>query len=163
MPATLCGPIDFCEQSPALWRRRLSPLLRDQGGQRVCDPPQDAGKVLSNEEIAHVRVRQRTALDRFRRTVPRRMAFGTELLENGADDVVCCRDSQTDSSGATRACLSAAYREGIPVYLVASSPVEDIDAWMLGCSDPVFSPIEGLQEFLAVRFSREKQPPLWKD
>jgi hypothetical protein len=42
-------------------------------------------------------------------------------------------------------------------------PVEEIDAWTLACSDQVFSSIEGLKEFLAARFSREKQTQLWKD
>ena len=163
MLAYLCGPIDFSHESGTLWRRKLSPFLRDQLGHRVYDPMEDARKVLTDEEIANFRVWQRTDLDRFRRTVRKLIAFDIGLLENRADYVVCYWDSETASNGATPAGLTAAYRKGIPVYLVTSSPVEEIDAWMLGCSDQVFSSIEGLKEFLAARFSREKQTQLWAD
>jgi hypothetical protein len=163
MLAYLCGPIDFSQPSGTLWRRKLSPFLRDQLGHRVCDPLEDARKVLTAEEITNFRVWQRTDLDRFRRSIRKLIAFDMELLENRADYVVCYWDSETGSSGATPAALTAAYRKGIPVYLVTSLPVEEIDAWMLGCSDQVFSSIEGLKEFLGARFSREKQTQLWKD
>jgi hypothetical protein len=163
MLAYLCGPIDFSQQSGTLWRRKLAPYLRDRLGHRVYDPMEDARKVLSEEEIANFRVWQRTDLDRFRRAARKLIAFDIELLENRADYVVCYWDSDTAASGATPAGLTAAYRKGIPVYLVTSFPVEDIDGWMLGCSDQVFSSIEDLKEFLAARFSREKQTQLWKD
>jgi hypothetical protein len=163
MLAYLCGPMDFSQQSPTLWRRKLAPFLRDQLGHRVCDPAEDARKVLTEEEIASFRVWQRTDLDRFRRAVRKLIAFDIELLENRADYVVCYWDSETAWSGATPAGLTAAYRKGIPVYLVTALPVEEVDAWMLGCSDQVFSSIESLKEFLAARFSREKQTQLWKD
>ena len=163
MLAYLCGPIDFPQPSATLWRRKLAPFLSDQLGHRVYDPAEDLRKILSGDEIAHFRIWQRTDLDRFRHLVRRLIAFDIELLENRADYVICYWDAEIASSGATPASLTAAYRKGIPVYLVTSLPVEQIDPWMLGCSDQVFSSIEGLKEFLAARFSREKQTQLWKD
>jgi hypothetical protein len=163
MLAYLCGPVDVSEQSGTLWRRKLSPFLRDQLGHRVYDPTEEVRKVLTNEEIANFRRWQTTDLDRFRRVVRKLIAFDLELLESRADYLICYWDDEIASSGAMPAGLTAAYRKGIPVYLVASMPVEQIDAWMLGCSDQVFSSIEGLKEFLAARFAREKQTHLWAD
>jgi hypothetical protein len=163
MMAYLCGPIDFSQQSGSLWRRKLSPFLREQLGHRVYDPAEDARKALTDQEIANLQVWQRTDLDRFRRTLRKRIAFDIGLLENRADYVICYWDSETASNGATPAGLTAACRKGIPVYLVTSVPVEEIDAWMLGCFDQVFSSMEVLKEFLTARFSREKQTQLWKD
>jgi hypothetical protein len=163
MLAYLCGPIDFSQESGALWRRELSAFLHDQLGHRVYDPAEDARKVLTDEEIANFGVWQITDLDRFRRVVRKLIAFDIELLESRADYVLCFLGTKVAYSGATPAGLTAAYRKGIPVYLVTSVPVEEIDAWMLGCSDQVFSSIEGLQEFLAARFSGIKQTQLWKD
>ena len=163
MLAYLCAPIDFWQQSEALWRRKLAPFLRDQLGHRVYDPAEDARKVMTDEEIANFRKWQTTDLDRFRRVVRKLIAFQMGLLENRADYLICYWDPPVAGSGATPAGLMTAYRKGIPVYLVTSMPVEYIDAWMLGCSDQVFSSIEGLKEFLAARFAREKQTHLWQD
>jgi hypothetical protein len=163
MLAYLCGPIDFAEEGGKLWRRKLTPYLRDQLGHRVYDPTEDARKVLSDEEIANFRIWQTTDLDRFRRIVRKIIAFDIELIENKADYLICYWDAEIASTGGIPAGLTAAYRKGIPVYLVTTLPVEQIDAWMLGCSDQVFSSIEDLKEFLSSRFSREKQTQLWKD
>jgi len=163
MLAYLCSPIDLSQSGAVLWRRKLSPFLRDQLGHRVYDPAEDARKVLTDEEIANLRVWQTTDLDRFRRSVRKLIAYDVELLENRADYIICYWDAELAQSGAMPAGLTAAYRKGIPVYLVTSIPVEKIDAWILGCSDQVFSSIEGLKEYLVGRFSREKQTHLWKD
>ncbi len=163
MLAYLCGPIDFAEEGGKLWRRKLSPFLRDQLGHRVYDPFEDARKILTEDEIANFRIWQTTDLDRFRRVVRKIIAFDIELIENKADYLICYWDADIAFTGGTPAGLTAAYRKGIPVYLVTPLPVEQIDAWMLGCSDQVFSSVEGLKEFLSSRFSREKQTQLWKD
>lgn len=163
MLAYLSSPIDPSQSGSALWRRKLSPFLRDQLGHRVYDPAEDARKVLTDEEIANLRVWQTTDLDRFRRSVRKLIAYDLELLEHRADYVICYWDAELAQSGAMPAGLTAAYRKGIPVYLVTSIPVEKIDAWILGCSDQVFSSVEGLKEYLVGRFSREKQAHLWKD
>jgi hypothetical protein len=163
MLAYLCGPIDFPEEGEKLWRRKLAPYLRDQLGHRVYDPTEDARRVLTDEEIANFRVWQTNDLDRFRRVVRKMIAFDIELIENKADYLICYWDAETASTGGIPAGLTAAYRTGIPVYLVTPRPVEQIDAWMLGCSDQVFFSIEDLKEFLFSRFSRERQTQLWKE
>jgi len=163
MLAYLCSPIDLSQSGAALWRRKLSPFLRDQLGHRVYDPAEDVRKVLTEDEIANLRVWQTTDLDRFRRSVRKLIAYDLEVLEHRADYVICYWDAELAQSGAMPAGLTAAYRKGIPVYLVTSIPVEKIDAWILGCSDQVFSSVESLKEYLVGRFSREKQTHLWKD
>lgn len=163
MLAYLCGPIDFADEGGKLWRRKLTPYLREQLGHRVYDTIEDARKILTEDEIANFGVWQKTDLDRFRRVVRKIIAFDIELIENRADYLICYWDAEIASAGGTPAGLTAAYRKGIPVYLVTSLAVEEIDAWMLGCSDQVFSSIESLKEFLSARFSREKQTQLWKD
>jgi hypothetical protein len=163
MLAYLCGPIDFAHEGEKLWRRKLTPYLRDQLGHRVYDPTEDARKVLTEEEIANFRIWQTTDLDRFRRVARKMIAFDIDLIENKADYLICYWDAENAAGGGIPAGLTAAYRKGIPVYLVTPLPVEQLDAWMLGCSDQVFSSIEDLKEFLSSRFSREKQTQLWKD
>jgi hypothetical protein len=84
------------------------------------------------------------------------------LIEHIADYVICFWDSAAQSGG-TPAELTAAHRKGFPVYLVTTVPVEQVSGWMLGCSDQVFTSVDSLKEFLATRFSREKQTQLWSD
>ncbi|HTR46140.1 MAG TPA: hypothetical protein VMM16_01965 [Verrucomicrobiae bacterium] len=163
MLAYLCGPIDASDDGGKLWRRKLAPFLRDQLGHRVYDPTEDAMKGLTNEEAANFRAWQTTDLDRFRRVVRKIVASHLGLIENRVDYVICYIDEPASHDSATSAALTAAYRKAIPVYLVTSLPVEAVDEWVLGCSDQVFATVEGLKEFLASRFSRERQTELWKD
>ncbi len=163
MLAYLCGLIEFAEDGGRLWRRNLAPFLRDQLGHRVYDPVEDEKKNLNQDEIENFRRWKMTDLDRFRRVIRKIIAFDLELIERKADYVICYWDSNAVQAGGTAAELTAAHRKGIPVYLVASVPVEEVSSWALGCSDQVFSSIEGLKVFLSTRFSRERQTQLWKE
>ena len=163
MLAYLCGPIEFDEAGGKLWRRKLAPFLRDQLGHRVYDPAEDEKKNLSQHEVDNFRRWKMTDLDRFRRVIRKIIAFDLELIERKADYLICYWDSEVMKGGGTAAELTAAHRKGIPVYLVASVPVEQVSGWAIGCSDQVFSSIESLKTFLASRFSRERQNQLWKE
>ncbi|MGA8410109.1 MAG: hypothetical protein WB680_23255 [Candidatus Acidiferrales bacterium] len=162
MLAYLCGPIEYAEDGGRLWRRKLTPFLREQLGHRVYDPAEDEQKNLSAEEVAHFREWKTTDLERFRRVIRKIIAFDLDLIENQADYLICFWDALAKSGG-TSAELTVAHRKGIPVYLVSTLPVEEISGWMLGCSDQLFRSVEELKEFLAARFAREKQNQLWKD
>jgi len=163
MLAYLCGPIEFAAGGGKLWRRKLTPFLRDQLGHRVYDPAEDEKKSLTDEEAAHFREWKGTDFERFRRVVRKIIHFDLELIENKADYIICYWDHEAGHSGGTSAELTVAFRKGIPVYLVSPSAVEQISGWMLACADHVFSSIEELKEFLKQRYGREKQVQLWKE
>jgi nucleoside 2-deoxyribosyltransferase len=162
MLAYLCGPIEFAPDGGKLWRRKLTPFLRQTLGHRVYDPAEDEKKSLTDEEAAHFREWKISDLERFRRVDRKIIAFDLDLIEHKADYVVCFWDSSAQSGG-TSAELTVAHRKGIPVYLVTTVPIEEISGWMLGCSDQVFTSVDSLKEFLAARFCREKQTQLWSD
>lgn len=163
MLAYLCGPIEFAADGGKLWRRKLTPFLREQLGHRVYDPAEDERKNLTEEEQARFRDWKTTDLDRFRRVVRKIIQFDLDLIENKADYLICYWDSSGAHSGGTPAELTVAYLKGIPVYLVTELPVEQISGWMLACTDQVFSSLDALKEFLVARFSRERQTQLWKE
>jgi len=162
MLAYLSGPIEFAEDGGRLWRRKLSPFLRDQLGHRVYDPAEDERKNLTEEEASHFREWKIADLDRFRRVVRKIIAFDLDLIENKVDYLICYWAAADAQSGGTAAELTVAHRKGIPVYLVSPLAHDLISGWMLGCSDQVFSSIEDLEAFLVARFAREKQTQLWK-
>ncbi len=163
MLAYLCGPIEFVDGGGKLWRRKLAPFLREQLGHRVYDPAEDEKKNLTDEEVAHFREWKIGDPERFRRVVRKIIQFDLDLIENKADYLICYWGDPTATSGGTPAELTFAFRKGIPVYLVTPLPVEQVSGWMIGCSDQVFTTIESLKEYLASRYSRERQSPLWKD
>ena len=145
MLAYLCGPIEFAAGGGKLWRRKLTPFLRDELGHRVYDPAEDEQKSLTDEEVAHFREWKKTDLDRFRRVVRKIIQFDLELIENKADYLICYWDDEAAQSGGTPAELTLAYRQGLPVYLVSPSATEQISGWVLACADQVFSSIEELR------------------
>jgi hypothetical protein len=162
MLAYLSGPIEYAEGGGKLWRRKLTPYLREQLGHRVYDPAEDERKNLTEEEAAHFRKWKSSDVERFRRVVRKIIAFDLDIIENHADYLICYWDARAKSGG-TSAELTIAHRKGIPVYLVTTLPTPEISGWMLGCSDQLFSSVEYLKEFLTARFAREKQNRLWKD
>lgn len=163
MLAYLCGPIEFAAGGGKLWRRKLTPFLRDELGHRVYDPAEDEKKNLTEEEAAHFREWKQNDLERFRRVVRKIIQFDLDLIENKADYLICYWDDAATPSGGTSAELTIAFRKGIPVYLVSPKPPAEISGWMLACADRVFPSIEELKTFLGARFTREKQTQLWKD
>jgi hypothetical protein len=163
MLAYLCGPIEFVDGGGKLWRRKLAPFVREQLGHRVYDPAEDEKKNLTDEEVAHFREWKLADPERYRRVVRKIIQFDLDLIENKTDYLICYWDDPTATSGGTPAELTIAFRKGIPVYLVTPLPIEQVSGWMIGCSDQVFTTIESLKEYLAGRYGREKQSPLWKD
>jgi hypothetical protein len=159
----LGGPVDFDEDGGRLWRRKLAPFLRDHLGHRVYDPAEDSRKNLTQEEAGNIQLWKTSDLERFRRVVRRIITFDLDLIERQVDYLICYWDASDAQGAANLAELAVAHRKGIPVYLVSPLPIEQISGWMLACSDQIFSSIEGLKEFLLVRYSREKQTQFWKE
>src|SRR5271167_1078158 len=158
MLAYLSGPIEYAEDGGRLWRRKLAPYLTEELGHRVYDPAEDERKNLNEEEAAHFREWKATDLDRFRAVVRKIIQFDLQIVENKADYVICFWDEQVAHSGGTEAELTAAYRKGIPVYLVASVPGEQVSAWMLACADRIFASVDELKDFLRSRYSKKRKP-----
>jgi nucleoside 2-deoxyribosyltransferase len=163
MLAYLCGPIEFAVDGGKLWRRKLTPFLRQELGHRVYDPAEDEKKNLTDEEVAHFREWKTADLERFRRVVRKIIQFDLDLVENKADYVICYWEGSGTQSGGTPAELTVAYRKGIPVYLVTELPVDQISGWVLACADRIFSSLDELKAFLAQRYSRDRQTELWKE
>ena len=141
-----------------MWRRKLSPFLTEELGHRIYDPSEDEKKNLNEEEAAHFREWRTMDLDRFRAVVRKIIQFDLQIIENKADYVICFWDEQVASNGGTEAELTAAYRKGIPVYLVTSVPSEQVNAWMLACADRIFASVDELKDFLRSRYSKKKKP-----
>ncbi len=162
MLAYLSGPIEFVSDGGRLWRRKLTPFLREDLGHRVYDPAEDEKKNLTDEEVVNFRAWKTSDTERYRRVVRKIIAFDMDLIEHKADYLICYWDDPAAASGGTSAEMTAALRKGIPVYLVSQMPIEKISGWMLACADHVFPTVEALKDFLKSRYGRERQAQLWK-
>jgi nucleoside 2-deoxyribosyltransferase len=164
MLAYLCGPIEFAPDGGKLWRRKLTPFLRDDLEHRVYDPAEDEKKNLTDEEAEHFREWKRTDIERFRRVLRKIIQFDLDIVENRADYIICFLygEGAALASGGTSAELTFAYRRGIPVYLVTDMAVGEISGWVLACADRVFANLDDLKKFLLERYGKEKQAALWR-
>jgi len=150
MLAYLSGSIEFAPEYGKGWRRELKPWLEQTLGHRVYDPAEDEKKNLSDDEVAHFRAWKTADPERFRRTVRKIIDWDMDFIEKQADYVICFWDRH---SAGTTAELTAAYRRGIPVYLVTALPRDEISGWVLGCVDSVFASFEELKQFLAGKYA----------
>jgi nucleoside 2-deoxyribosyltransferase len=152
MLAYLSGSIEFADDGGKAWRRELTPFLRERLGHRVYDPAEDEKKNLTEEEVAHFRSWKVSDPERFRRTVRKIIDWDLDLIEKQADYVVCYWDRASARGAGTQAELTAAYRKGIPVYLVTEVPIGEVSGWILGCAERVFGGFEELQRFLLQQY-----------
>jgi hypothetical protein len=157
MLAYLSGPIEFADESGKLWRRKLTPFLKEVLGHSVYDPAADEKKNLTEEEVASFREWKTSDFERYRRTVRKIIRFDLDIIENRAAYVICFWNDPNAKSGGTSAEITTALRRGIPVYLVSGLPHEQISGWMLACSDQMFSSVEELKEFLVTRYAPDKK------
>jgi hypothetical protein len=148
----LSGSIEFADDGGKAWRRELTPFLRDTLGHQVYDPAEDEKKNLTDEEATHFRSWKTADPERFQRTVRKIIDWDLDLIEKRADYLVCYWER---NSAGTSAELAAAYRKGIPVYLVTELPVSEISGWILGCAERRFGTFVELKEFLEERHGRK--------
>lgn len=152
MLAYLSGGIEFATDKGKGWRRELKPFLEGTLHHRVYDPAEDEKKNLTDEEVAHFRSWKTTDLERYRRTVRKIINWDLDLIRDQADYVVCYWDREAGRGAGTQAELTAAYRKGIPVYLVTELPPEQISGWILGCASEIFENLDELKSFLLTAY-----------
>lgn len=162
MLAFLCGGMEYSPDGGRQWRERLRLWLQDNLNHRVYDPTEEARRVLSEEEFANLSAWKASELERYRKVLRFIINHDLDVMASQADYVVCFWDEAAARGGGSHAELTAAYRKGLPVYLVTEMPVEEISGWVLGCTDKIFSSFDELKAFLAATYGKEaRQRALW--
>lgn len=163
MLAFLCGAMEYAPDGGRQWRERLRGWLQENLNHRVYDPTEEARRILSENELRNLADWKTSDLERYRRILRFIINHDLDVMANRADYVVCFWDEAAARGGGTQAELTAAYRKGIPVYLWAEMPVEQISGWVVGCTDKIFSSFEELKSFLAGTYGKEaRQQALWE-
>lgn len=163
MLAFLCGGMEFASDGGRRWRERMRLWLEEHLSHRVYDPSQEAGRLLSEEELRSLSAWKATDLEQYRKVLQFVINHDLDVMANQADYVVCLWDEAAARGGGTQAELTAAYRKGIPVYGVTEMPAEQISGWVLACIDKIFPTFEELQSFLAATYAKVgRQGGLWK-
>lgn len=152
MLAYLSGSIEYAPNNGKTWRASLTPFLRSLGHD-VYDPAIDEKKNLTDEEVRHFRKWKVTDLDRFRGTIRKIIDWDLDWVEQKCDYLIVFWDDFAQRGAGTGAELSAAYRHGIPVYLIAGMDIAQISGWILGCTTHVFTDFEQLKDFLAKKYT----------
>jgi GxxExxY protein len=143
----LSGSIEFSGDFGRGWRAEITPFLLGLG-YRVYDPAADEQKNLRDEEVAHFREWKTADPERFAETIRKIIHWDLDIVEQQAGAVICFWDEHAGKGAGTQAEVTAAFRRGIPVYLVTSLPREKISGWVLGCVTGVFASFEQLKGFL---------------
>jgi nucleoside 2-deoxyribosyltransferase len=143
----LAGAIEYAPDKGKAWREKLTPALRSLGCD-VYDPAQDEQKNLTDDEREHFRSWKSADLPRFQRTIRKIIDWDIEWITRRADAIIVYWDEYAGRGAGTSGELTAAYRYGKPVYLVAGVPVDKISGWILGCCTQVFTSFDDLQAHL---------------
>ncbi len=153
----LSGSIEYAPDKGTTWRASLTPFLRSLGHD-VYDPASDVKKNLTDEEVRCFRGWKATDLTRFQGTIRKIITWDLDYVEHKCDYIVAFWDEGAQRGAGTGGELTLAHRRGIPVYMVAAIPLDQISGWILGCATEVFAEFEHLQAFLAQKFAVSPVP-----
>jgi nucleoside 2-deoxyribosyltransferase len=103
---------------------------------------------LTEQETCEFRGWKQTDLPRFQQTMRKIIQYDLDWVEDRCDALVAYWDEHAGKGAGTQGELTAAYRRGVPVYLVTKLPVAEVSGWILGCASQVFSSFEELHEYL---------------
>lgn len=163
MLAFLCGGMEYSPEGGRAWRERMRLWIQDHLNHRVYDPSTEARRILSDDELSNLSSWKITDLERYRKAMRFIINHDLDVMASQADYVVCYWDEAAARGGGTQAELTAAYRKGIPVYLVTETPFDQMSGWVLGCTDKVFPTFDELKSFLAANYGKEaRQRVLWE-
>lgn len=158
MLAFLCGGMEYAPEGGREWRERMRLWIQENLNHRVYDPTEEARRILSEEELRNLRRWKTSDLERYRQVMQFIINHDLNVMANQADYVVCYWDEAAARGGGTQGELTAAFRKGIPVYLVTDWPPEKIGGWVLGCVDRIFPAFEELKQFLTATCEKEARP-----
>jgi hypothetical protein len=162
MLAFLCGGMEYSPDGGRQWRERIRLWLQESLNHRVYDPTVETRRILNEDEMRNFRSWKLTDLDRFRKVMRIIINHDLDVMANQADYVVCFWDEAATAGGGTHAELTAAYRKGIPVYLVTEMPVEEINGWVVACSTKIIPSFNELKSCLTATYGKEaQQRALW--
>lgn len=162
MLAFLCGGMEFAPGGGAEWRERTRLWLEDHVNHSVYDPTIEARRLLSEDDLRDLPGWKTTDLERYRKAMRFIINHDLDVMHSRADYVVCNWDAAAARGGGTQAELTAAYRKGIPVYLVSEMPIEEIPGWVVGCTTQIFSGFDDLKSFLMATYVNDaRQRALW--
>ena len=154
--------MEYATDGGRAWRERIRLWLQESLNHRVYDPTAEAKRIFSAEELAGLAAWTTTDLERFRRVMRIAINHDLDVMARQADYVVCLWDEDATRGGGTHAELTAAYRKGIPVYMVTEMPATEISGWVLACVDRLFGNFEELKTFLTTTYGRDaRQHALW--
>lgn len=148
----LSGSIEYAQDKGKSWRATLTPFLRSLGHD-VYDPAADEKKDLTDEEVRNFRSWKTSDRARFTSTIRKIIRWDLDWVESKADYIIVFWDSAAQRGAGTGAELTLAHRRGVPAYLVAGMPVEEISGWILGCATEVFNDFEELKAFLSRKYA----------
>jgi nucleoside 2-deoxyribosyltransferase len=151
----LCGAIEYSPVQGNAWRDEVTCLLHELGHE-VYDPARDEKKDLTDEELREFRGWKQSDLPRFQNTFRKIIQYDLDWVEERCDALVAYWDQRAETNASTHGELTAAYRRGVPVYLVTKLPVEKLSGWVLGCASHVFADFAELREYLAAKRSNAR-------
>lgn len=123
----------------------MAQFLTEELGLLAFDPCVEEQALLSDEERRDLRQWKKTDLEKFRHIIRRFVDNDVTTLTQQTRFVICLWDEYAGRGAGTAGELTLAYVRRLPVYLVATAPLDRVPAWVLACATEIFDSFEALE------------------
>jgi hypothetical protein len=131
------------------WRSALQQWLEQTLQCAVFNPNVESDQFLRRElPGSDFRVLKANNLPRYTAIVSQLVELDCHEIAHRSDFVICYWDASASRGAGTKGELTIAKFFGKPVYMVTSTPPDEIPGWVLGCTTKVFSSFDQLKSFL---------------
>jgi len=153
MKAYLAGAIEHAPDKGREWRDDIGRFLTQDLRHQYYHPLIEEIHYLTFEERQIFRSLRATDLTRFCTIVRKLMRGDLHSIESEIDYIICLWDEYAMQGGGTSGELTMAFHRNLPVYMVTKIPVQQISAWILGCTTQIFTDFEQLKLFLIRQYN----------
>lgn len=160
MRVYLSGGMEYASDEGRSWRDDLETWLASEFGWQVFNPNRESDRFLATRcPETPFRELRFSDPERFRSIVAEIVDLDSREVAERSDLVLCYWDGAAMRGAGTKGELTIARYFRKPVYLVTTSPFEEIPGWVLGCITERFESFDALKAFLRTRFNSPAPPP----
>lgn len=149
MKTYLSGGIEYANNFGKEWRRDLSEWIIKNLNHSIFDPTKESIKFFHEKFPGFERSKLKSLPEtEIRDIIGELVKFEIAVVIEQIDYVICYWDDSCSKGAGTQGELTVAKFYNKPVFIVTDKSIQEMPAWIIGCSTMIFFNFENLKSHL---------------